>query len=212
MNLRIYEYEPGPTADLVIARWWMRLVADDELSLVSMRPAGLSAFYEQMAYPRRLVYIKRDEDIAYAGWVEPIGGAAFMSYWMRSDVRGTRESPSATALIYRACFGIAGCSTFLGITKQERLLDIHRKLGYNILGVLPGLWMGKDAILATLTRSDFESSRLVRVASRCEGAASGRDRNARIAGKQGAAAPRRSRRKRAGRSGVAPGARNGSTS
>jgi hypothetical protein len=56
--------------------------------------------------------------------------------------------------IYRQLFNIF--HVLCGITKQERLLKTHVKLGYQIISKIPLLWGGvEDGWLMLLTKENF---------------------------------------------------------
>ena len=69
--------------------------------------------------------------------------------------------------VYKLLFAM-GKKTILGITKQEDLLDLHRKLGYVIMGPVPNLFDDDEAWIMYLTQESFETSRVFAVANKLE--------------------------------------------
>jgi len=87
--------------------------------------------------------------------MEPAMSGAFFGLWCRDIRRHGKGILEATeeALDY----GLSWYPVLMGVTKQENLLDAHRKLGYNVMGKMPAIFDGEDAWVVYITREMFNA-------------------------------------------------------
>jgi hypothetical protein len=118
--------------------------------------------------PNMLAYTANDNSLESAHWAEPISTsphAIFFSSWCAHSLRGTKEQAVLMTTIYELLFNL-GKRVVVGVTKQEKLLDLHRKLGYVILDPVPYLFDEDSAWIMYLTKDAFETSRLYAAATK----------------------------------------------
>jgi hypothetical protein len=143
--------------DAIIAQWWVQLTEIGDLEKTFGTGCGaLSQFYKLLTEPDRLfLYDIDDQGIALAFLVSPIMGGAFLTVWVAPR---HRASPSMLATIEDAYGRIfTGYPVLLGVTRQERLLRVHQRWGYTILGKVPHIFDGQDAWVVVLTKEAFEA-------------------------------------------------------
>ena len=107
-------------------------------------------FFEQPT--TELHFNTDDEGIWLAAWLIPFTVGKVLGLWVRKDRRRQRESLAAVVEMYRRL--LSAHPTLLGLTKQEALLEPHRKMGYEVLG--PTRIDGEPAWFVVLTRERFE--------------------------------------------------------
>jgi hypothetical protein len=145
--------------DRLLAGWFGRLHLSGDWSKCFIQPpGGIGWFYAYFQREVELWYVTDEprSEITLAGWFEPMNqGTAFFSLWVHQAYRGKRRS--VQAFVELLDYGLTHKHIILGITKQENLLDAHRKMGYTIVGKIPGLWgHGQDAWLVSITRPQLE--------------------------------------------------------
>jgi hypothetical protein len=158
-------YVPTPEYDIALINWWRYLnqTGDfDDLFTESQRP--FTKFAKIFDPPCILVLTFEDTFTWNAIWFTPFGdsaSSAFVGNWCDSAKRGTKEQVKVNKFIYD--FAFAFWQTLVGITKHERLLRVHRKLGYNIVGSLPHFLEGEEAWIVYLTKENFQKSKFYSV-------------------------------------------------
>jgi hypothetical protein len=161
-ELPIYTYHPGNHEDSMrLLHWWMELASSGEiLDLVFPDTTTLAPFMGMFQTGRCRLAFSLDENdrIQAAIWGEPIApGIGFVSFWARKAMRHTKEGVAFTIKAYKLAFELL--DAVQGVTKQDALLQVHKKLGYKVLGKFPKLWGGVEpAYLVMLTKEDFYSS------------------------------------------------------
>jgi hypothetical protein len=158
-EMGIRAYTGTREEDALILDWWSRLVETDEIEDTFM-PAthALGSFYKLFQRPNWLFYDRDEMGFTLCIWAEPAMSSAFVGLWIAPRARKCKKTLRAMQLIYATLFTIF--SVVLGITKQEKLLTTHEKLGYNVVGKIPALWGTEPAWVLSLSREDFESGRL----------------------------------------------------
>lgn len=150
-------YEGNSEDSLILLNWWMELVKSGDLDKVlfpSSHPLGAFMGFFQPG-KIRMVYVPDEANqIKLAAWGEVVAnGVIFFSLWTRHDFRG-KHGLQATLDIYNEIFKVF--TVVMGVTKQERLLGVHKKLGYTIVAKVPSLWGGvEDGWLMQLTKDNF---------------------------------------------------------
>ena len=133
-----------PHHDLLIAQWYAQLEGTGEMTKIFATPHTLGSLFAVMQ--RSVCLFEIDEDgIWFVAWMEPSFAGVFFSVWISMDRRHTRAAYEATLKALAAA--LAQYQVVLGVTSQEGLLDIHRKLGYTVLCAIPSFWMGRTAYL-----------------------------------------------------------------
>jgi len=147
-------YTGSDEHDAWLLWWWHHLVMTDEMQTTftaDLRPLG--AFF---AYWRThpLFFRVGARYLWFVGWFEPVMDGAFAGLWVRADRRRTHAALEAVEAFLAT--GLARWPVLIGVTKQEKLLPAHVRLGYTVLGAVPGLWGGEPAWVVTLTQEGFD--------------------------------------------------------
>ena len=151
-------YEGNHEDSILLFQWWMELVESGDMDLIlfpATQPLGPFMSYFQTGKVRLVYSTDPSNRIQAAFWGEPIApGIIFLSVWGRKSLRFTKQGVQILLDVYKQVFSLF--HIIFGITKQERLLKVHKKLGYKIIGKLPQLWGGvEEGWLVMLTREDF---------------------------------------------------------
>jgi hypothetical protein len=155
----MFKYEPTPEMDTVIAKWWAKMRNDGDLPLIlGHAHQGLSGLYRVIAPPHTMVYaMDEGYNIWVAAWFEEIMNGAFMSLWLAKEYRNRMDGLRGVLRCME--IGLLAKPCIFGVTKQERIVDEHRRLGYAILGKAPQFWDDEhDAWVMMLTRAAFKQT------------------------------------------------------
>jgi len=140
--------------DILVAQWWLRMSQDGDLPALFTRDSQtIGALYRIIGRPKVLVYDRDAAGIWFAMWAEPVLSGLFTGLWIRRGRRRSHEALALTLDTYAWYF--TQVPVIFGITKQEKLLRPHRRLGYTILSRVAGLWDGDPAWIVELTRERF---------------------------------------------------------
>ena len=160
LNLSLYEgkYEE----DFYILRWWMKLSESGDLVDVFPRSSQpLFAFGKLFHHPTKLFYSLHKGEIWFAVWMSMMGHAVMFNMWCDKPFRGSKKQLKYTRLAYDAAFQIT--NVVLGFTKRYKLLRIHQRIGYEILGRIPKMFDGiDDAWMVMLTKENYLKGQLCR--------------------------------------------------
>jgi hypothetical protein len=156
----IHIHDPSSHSDSMrLFQWWMELVETGDIERTfypTAHPLGPFMALFNGASKTQLIYSTNSHDrIQLAVWGEPVApGVLFFSLWANASIRHTKRGVQMVLDIYRQLFNIF--HVLCGITKQERLLKTHVKLGYQIISKIPLLWGGvEDGWLMLLTKENF---------------------------------------------------------
>ena len=151
----IYAPNTDPNADLLMARWWLRMRDDGDLEKTFLASAHTLGGFMALWADVKLMLELDDEGITVAMWVQHFMHAGHLGLWVRSDKRHHLGTVRAVMRMYRYVFS-TGLSAIIGVTKQEHLLEEHERLGYKVLGRIPKLWdTENDGWVVVLAASDF---------------------------------------------------------
>lgn len=148
------KYRGTAAEDLGVAAWWVRMERDGDLPVLFCQShQTLGALYGLIREPNGMIYEADSRGIWFAMWFEQVMGTVFAGAWCAREKRHTRAGLFAFVEAYYQALAVT--PTVMGVTKQERLLAPHRRLGYTVLAEVPGLWDGERAWLVMLTREGF---------------------------------------------------------
>jgi len=169
LNARIYTAQTYE--DTLLLRWWITLHETGDIHrLILPDSHRLSAFMNIFKHPTAMLYsLAPDNTIDNAAWFAPIDEvskhrAAYGAMWCAPPCRGTHKQMDFGAFAYSLAFEVH--DAILGMTWQPELIDIHLKLGYNVVGVIPHLHDKENVFIVHLTRERFMSSRFMQIAQR----------------------------------------------
>lgn len=152
-HLRVYDWR---TEEWLLIDWYHKLVTSGDMNTTMMSDMRyLSNFLLYFRPKVTLAYASDNNGIWFASWVEPFMAGAFFGLWIRQD---KRHIPSAYRLLseaYDEAFKVF--TVLIGISCQEHLRDIHRKMGYSHLGTVPAIWDGNPADVYFMTREMWEA-------------------------------------------------------
>lgn len=152
-------YQPSPEADMALCAWWSRLVEIGELEQTFGRGAAcLSAFLAHFQPPSTLLYACDEAgEIALGFRLSPMLDARAVTVWLSP---AWRHLPIGVAVLESAYeLALEQHPVLLGITRQPRLLAIHRRWGYGVLGRLPAVFDGHDGWVVMLTSEAYERAK-----------------------------------------------------
>lgn len=150
----LHHYHPSRDADLLLVQAWARMDADGDLDRIFSDPTiGIADFLQCMKPPHETVFAADHDGIYFLVWLEVFMCGAFLSAYFRPD---RRLDPAVYALFHRVLGeAVARHGTILNLTWQEHLLPIHRMMGYESVGRIPGLFRGRDALVFSCNADSF---------------------------------------------------------
>ena len=164
-KLGLVLYQPCHEADVMLLQWWMRLNETGDFDRLFTEPQRpLSKFFDLFSPPCIPTLAVEDGKVWAAIWFTPLGENAtsvFVGYWCEEAKRGSRKHMAISILVYDMAFRF--WKVLVGVTKQECLLAIHRKAGYNILGSVPHFMHDEDAWILYLTKENWHNSKYYQV-------------------------------------------------
>lgn len=164
---KLLEYEPNAINDTLLLAWWTRMVQSGDIKTFLTEDAlALSNFINHFRPPMRLLYkVNADIGIWFAAVISPLFDGAFFDMWIDQGHRAGKAWLEAMEEALEVAFD--QYPVLIGTTTQANLIDGHLRLGYNIGGMIPKLWNGKDVHVLYITRESFNmrQTHLVRRAS-----------------------------------------------
>jgi hypothetical protein len=149
----LYPYD-YTTQEWLLVAWYQELVESGDMYVTFASDMRyLSNFLQFFRGRVTLGYSADERGIWFALWVEPMMSGAYWGVWIRKDKRHTVSAFKALAFGIDEALKYFTC--IIGICKQEHLRDIHLKLGFKKLGVIPALWDGEDVDAYVLTRDGW---------------------------------------------------------
>lgn len=153
--------------DIAITHLWHDLQSTGEITkLVATNAYSLSGFFSLLKLPNVAFYTQRGQDIESLHWLEQVSTSAdaiFFSSWWRPDGRGSKRHSIVSSLVYQLVFSLDR-KLIIGITKQENLLPLHKKIGYHVHEPIPYLFNGQTGWIMHLTEHDFKNGQLYKAA------------------------------------------------
>lgn len=167
-RLGIALYQPSFESDYLFLHWWLTLNETGDIKrLIIDGSRKLSSFYQVFTPPTITLYTcDKTGAIDYVCWLRPASAApdeqaVFISAWASKKVRGRRKHYNLTRLIHIITLTI--WPTILGTTWQPELLELYKKMGYDVVGLLPNTYGQEHIYLIHLTKEKFETSRFYQV-------------------------------------------------
>jgi hypothetical protein len=106
-----------------------------------------------MRPPLALLYEADEQGIWFASWYEPILSALVQGLWAREDKRG-KELVETVGRSMKMVFDYA--PVIMGLTRFKDVVASAELFGAKNHGLIPCIWEGEAAYLASLTKEDFE--------------------------------------------------------
>ena len=147
-------YVPGHDTDALVAIWWETMAQDGDLDdLFFGASRTLSGLFRLIQPPGAMLYEIDAKGIWFAMWFEGMLSGAAAGAWVRTERRRTKACLDAFLAAWEQA--LIAFPVILGVTRQEKLLREHTRLGYTVLGEVPELWEGRSAWVVVLTRPAF---------------------------------------------------------
>lgn len=157
----IYRYSHLPHEDVMLALWWGSMQAAGDLELTfGKQSQSLSLFYGLFASRDHGLFYAQQEDGSLGAamvLVPTMTGCAFATLYVAPPWRLKQVGREVTEALYT--MALKEFPVLLGFTRQERLLAIHQRWGYDVLGRLPGVFDGHDGWVVVLTDERFQAAR-----------------------------------------------------
>ena len=94
-----------------------------------------------------------DKGVTMSVWLSSWMNAAWMGLWIREDKRQSRKCFTNLIEVMRETFKLL--PVIMGVTQRPEILEIHRKLGYDISIIVPDLYGSKPGWIVQLHRDKF---------------------------------------------------------
>jgi len=139
--------------DAALIRWFMLLRETGDLEKLVLPEVRAPSKFLGLFERCDLYFCVDDEaQIQGAFWVEPFLSSAFLSVWLRQDFR---QAAGIAWIRQGYAMVLERWPIIFGFTGQERLLPVHRKMGYTVLECIPGAWDGGPGWVLSLKREDW---------------------------------------------------------
>jgi len=136
-------------------QWFGALATHGDFDKLFMPQYGtISRFFEHVA-KLRIVFKVDDKGVWFWASYAPMLSGAQFDMWARPDKRCTKAGVEAMGEALERGFDV--WPVLIGLTRQENLLDGHRRMGYTIVGKVPALWAGEDVWVMHITRESFNA-------------------------------------------------------
>jgi len=164
-RLRIVEYDPSINADTKLFKWWMKLVETEDINeIFHPQNRHFSQFINIMQKPTVLLYSTNNEgDINFAFWISPFDltePAAMVSIWADKSIRGTRDLFKRELIVHLAAFVM--CRHVYSVTRV-RNIELFNKIGYKVVGTLPGFFHDEPGNLCYMIYEKFKESKIFKM-------------------------------------------------
>jgi hypothetical protein len=143
-------YQGSAEEDLLVLQWWARLMESKEMEFMFATPHTPASLLRVFQPPNIMLYEPSDTGFWFVAWFEPSFTGAFFSIWVAPEKR--KSTYVYEAFLKAADSGFQNFDTLLGVTKQEHLLEQHKKVGYTHLCTIPRFFNGQDAYLVMLDK------------------------------------------------------------
>jgi hypothetical protein len=120
---------------------------------------SITLFTQLFSPPQQLLFDVDEEGVWFAVWVEPFLGGLWHSYWVRPDKQRSKAALINFIEVLRTLFEVT--NVVVSATKHQHLLDILRKLGYNVGLLVPDLFNKGNGWMIHLHKSQFKYLREV---------------------------------------------------
>lgn len=168
---RIQLYQPTVEQDLLLLRWWMHLNETGDLAELFL-PAShsLSRFYSLFQPPTATIYtLSTENQIDIILWFTPFdthSPSAFCALWVKKNLRKSRKFVEACCVIYQAAFQL--WPQIFGVTRTKHI-DKHKKIGYDIIGTIPGFYPDEVGVNVSVTEKSFAKGQAMELFKRIRG-------------------------------------------
>ena len=145
--------------NLLVQQLWMQLEETGDLQKIFYEKEQSSSFdfMTLLAPPRLSFFDVDDKGVWMLVWFTPWLNATYMGLWCREDMRFKMKFTKNLFAIMTETFKLT--PVIMGVTKRSDLLEILKKLGYNISLVVPELFGDSPGWMMYLHKNDFKHMR-----------------------------------------------------
>jgi hypothetical protein len=140
--------------------YWYTELNKDETELNNLFCKPLQSLTQILIWAKNSVNImfeNDDEGIRFAAWCAPEMSGAEFGAWCRKSWRGTKAHLKFMDEAYERALSMY--PVLIGRTKQEKLHRLHLRMGYEFVGVVPGLFDGSPVREYYMTRQTRDERR-----------------------------------------------------
>jgi hypothetical protein len=144
------------THNLLIQQLWLELEKSGDLQQMFYANEQTSSFalMTLLAAPRWSFFDVDDKGIWMLVWFNQWLNSAWMGLWCREDMRHKMKFSKNLFTVMSEAFRFF--PVIMGVTKRADLLEIHKKLGYNVSLIVPELYGDSPGWLVSLHKNNFK--------------------------------------------------------
>ena len=145
--------------NLLVQQLWMELEKSGDLKKMFFEKEQTSSydFMTLLANSYMAFFDVVEKGTWMLVWFNPWLNGTWMGLWCREDMRFKMSFSKNLFTIMTEAFKLT--PLIMGVTKQPDLLEIHKKLGYNISLIVPELYGDDPGWIVALHRNDFKHMR-----------------------------------------------------
>ncbi len=150
------QFNPHDSNHILLAQnFWNTLKESGDLDGIFMNGQATTAYQlmDMLSPPNYGFLDIDDKGVGMAIWFSSWMNAAWMGLWIREDKRQSIKYFQNLTSAMREAFKLV--PVIMGVTKKPEILEIHRKLGYDISIVIPDLYGDKPGWIVQLHRDQF---------------------------------------------------------
>ena len=150
------QFNPNDPDHILLAQnFWSHLKDSGDLDGIFMNGQATTSYQlmDMLAPPNYGFMDVDDKGVGMAIWFSSWMNAAWMGLWIREDKRQSIKYFQNLTSAMREAFKLV--PVIMGVTKKPEILEIHRKLGYDISIVVPDLYGDKPGWIVQLHRDQF---------------------------------------------------------
>ena len=150
------QFNPHDSDHILLAQnFWNTLKESGDLNGIFMNGQATTAYQlmHLLSPPNYGFMDIDDKGVGMAIWFSSWMNAAWMGLWIREDKRQSIKYFQNLTSAMREAFKLV--PVIMGVTKKPEILEIHRKLGYDISIVIPDLYGDKPGWIVQLHRDQF---------------------------------------------------------
>jgi len=142
--------------NLLVQHLWTELDKSGELQKMFYEREQTSSydFMTLLGAPRWSFFDVDEKGIWMLVWFSEFLNSAWMGLWCREDMRHKMKFSKNLFPVMSEAFKLK--PVIMGVTRQPDLLEIHKKLGYNVSLIVPELYGEDPGWLVSLHKSNFK--------------------------------------------------------
>ena len=151
------QFSPNNPDHVLLAQdLWNKLKESGDLDGMFMEGQATTAYQIMglMSDPNYGFLDVDEKGVWMAVWFSSWMNSAWMGLWVREDKRHSMSFHKNLFPLLRGAFKLV--PVIMGVTKKPEILEIHRKLGYDISIVVPNLYGDKPGWIVQLHRDQFK--------------------------------------------------------